>query len=200
MMKRSIKIFLCSSLLIAQTALGWAATSSTTSLTLSATMPAATAVNVSLSVVTGTTMTSQSGATMDFGTASYNSTSKTYQAKNSFAIDLGAATGGSGTPSLTFTYTEGNNPNGSTKGLGEKASISFAKVTDKGQTMVGNKTLLKSITSVSMPASAFAGGSARVYVSVCNGSSDDPAGCTPLSPADAPGQYTGTLTVSTTIN
>ena len=204
-MKNTIKLILGGLFLLGQASNSLAAAiTNTTAFTVQATVPAATGVSVTINKIVGTTWTLQTSTTLDYGTLTFDTKNKIYAPNYSYAADFAAAAGGSGTPSLTFSYSEGTNPNGSSNGFGTKSQAIFAKevysASGSIETKVGTPSTLGSISSVSLPTADFTGGWARVYLGVCTGASTDATGCSPFTAADKAGQYSGTLTVTTTLS
>lgn len=179
--------------------------------TVSATVPAATGVSVTVSSVNSSTnafTTLPSGTTaLSFDPMTFNTTNGIYLPNHYYALDFGA-TGGAGTPSLSLTYTEGTNPNGTSDGLGTKTTATFAKevVGTGGSTtetiLPEGKMRLIDLQGTTVPASQVAGGFARVYLGVWTGSTTapaDPSNGKPFSNADAAGTYTGSLVITGTV-
>ena len=111
-------------------------------LTVSATVPAATGLQLAVTPVNSTTnvfgTSSTTATTLPFGTLTLNSTLGIYLPTNYFAIDIGT-TGGAGTPIVNVTYAEGTNPNGvATNGLGTKTTATFVTEAVSGTGTSGN--------------------------------------------------------------
>jgi hypothetical protein len=202
-MKTKLSLMLSGLLLLA----GLPAWATTTTFTVSATIPTATGIGITVSSVNSTTNAFtklDDGTTaLSFDTMTFNTTNNIYLPDHYFALDF-AATGGAGEPDLTFTYTEGANPNGSSNGLGTKSSATFAKEVSNGttttETLIGSKQTLGSLSSFHLPFTDFTGGFARAYIAICTGASTDPTGCKPFSNADAPGAYNGSLAATAVVN
>jgi len=181
---------------------------SATTLTVSATIPAATGISLTVTPVNSSTgvwgTSSTSATTLPFGTLTYNSANGIYLPSNSFAIDIGSA-GGAGTPTVAVTYIEGTNPNGSSVngGLGTKTTATFATEANTGSTItetlaaLGKKRLIDLTGTAGELTNIPAGSWERIYVGVWTGSTTapaDPSNGKPFSNTDIAGTYTGSLT------
>jgi len=206
---RVITSLVAGSLLLLQGLPAWAAPSATFS--LAANVPSATSVSITVSrVAAGSNAFTTEGAgftNLDFGTLTFDTTNHVYASDHYWAVDY-AASNGSGSPNLTFTYTEGTNPNPAGNGLGNRALIKVAKEVPNGsnppsETQIDNQALA-AMSSTNYPASDFPTGSfARTYIALCTGDTlhNDPStGCKPFSGADATGAYGGSLAVTATVN
>jgi hypothetical protein len=176
-------------------------------LTVSATVPAATGLQLTVTPVNATTNTfgtsSTTATTLPFGTLAFNSSLGIYLPTNYFAIDIGT-TGGAGTPTVNVTYAEGTNPNGvATNGLGTKTTATFVTEAVSGTTTtetlssLGKKRLIDLTGTAGQLSTIPTGSFERVYVGVWTGSTTapaDPSNGKPFSNTDAGGTYTGTLT------
>jgi len=181
---------------------------SSTTFTVSATVPSATGVSI---LVDSINTTSNAFTAMPAGTTAlsydpmtFNTTSLVYLPSVYYALNFSVA-GGSGEPDVTFTYTEGSNPNGSTNGLGHKAGATFAQESSSGETLLtahGPKKMLINLSGEHVAFSELAAGSyLRVYLGVCTGaSSNDPSGCVPFTNSDVSGTYTGSLLATAVVN
>ena len=210
-MKTRLSIVLGGLLLLVQAGTGWASTA----FTVSATVPTANSVNLVVDQVnaSGTPVfTPVTGTALSFdagGGMVYNTTNNIYLPSVYYAINVSAA-GGGGLPDTTVTYAEGTNPNSGSStqgGLGQKATVTFAQELGSVETItaLGKKRLMDLTGSVGHePYTSLATGSyLRLYVGVWTGSTTapaDPSNGQPFSNADAPGQYTGTLTVTAVVN
>ena len=208
-MKNKLKIIVGALLLLSPAGTGWASTA----FTVSATIPSATGVSLVVDSVnaTGTPVFTQvNGTALSFdagGGMVFNSTYGIYFPSVYYALNIAATGGGLAVPDTTLTYTEGNNPNGTTNGLGYKTTVTFIDQIgpSDGLILTGKKRLIDLTGSVGhIPASSlFLNSYLRIYLGVWTGSTTapaDPVNGQPFSNADAPGQYTGTLTVSATVN
>lgn len=212
-MKSRLITSLAGVMLFCQAATGWAAQ---TIYDISATVPSATGVSMTVSSVDSTTnkfTTEPSGftaLTFDPLTLSTSGpTSGIFLPDHYWAIDV-AVTGGAGTPQLQVQYTEGANPNGGTvNGLGTKSTATFAKevytsaTTPPTETIVApSKVRLIDLTSnTTIPSTEFSGGWARVYLGVWTGSTTapaDPSNGKPFTTTDASGPYAGQFTLTAT--
>jgi hypothetical protein len=210
-MKTKLSLFLGGMFLLLQAGTVWAATA----FTVSATVPTSTGINLVVDSVnaTGTPVFTQvTGTNLSFdagGGMVFNTTNNIYLPSVYYAINV-STSGGAGLPDTTVTYAEGNNPNGSSTtqlGLGTKATATFDQELGSAETLLplGKKRLIDLTGSTGhVPYTSLASGSyLRIYLGVWTGSTTapvDPSNGQPFSNADAPGQYTGTLTVSATVN
>jgi hypothetical protein len=206
-MKTKLSLILGGLLLLGQAATGWA---STTTFTVSATVPAATGVSIAVSSVNATTnvfTTLAAGTTaLSFDPMTFNTTNSIYLPNHYYALDFGT-TGGAGTADVTVTYNEGSNPNGASNGLGFKATATFAKevvgtggaTTETLLTAHGPKKRLIDLNAEHVASSEVKPGFPRIYLGVWTGTTVAPADPTngqPFSNGDAPGVYTGSLVVT----
>lgn len=181
-------------------------------ITLSATVPPATGIQLTVTPVNATTNVWNTGATVvnpstiTFGTLTYNTTNSIYLPANYYAIDIGT-TGGAGSPTVAVTYVEGTgtaNPNGvATNGLGTKSTATFVTTSGSGsnttdtQTSLSKKRLIDLTGSAGELTSIPSGSWERVYVGIWTGTTvapADPANGKPFSNTDIAGTYSGALT------
>jgi len=188
----------------------WAAP---TTFTVSATVPDATGVGVTVSSVNSSTnafTTEAAGTTaLSFDPLTFNTTSNIYLPNHYFALDF-AVSGGAGSPDVTVTYNEGSNPNGTTNGLGYKSTATFAKEVSNGTTTTetfltdhGPKKRLIDLSGEHVAYTEVTGGFLRIYLGVWTGSTTAPADPTngqPFTAADGAGVYTGSLVVTAVVN
>jgi hypothetical protein len=208
-MRTRLGLILGSLLLFSQAAMA----QTTTNFTVSAVVPGGSGIGVTVNSVnsTGTPVfTPVSGTALNFAPnpLSFNTTTNTYTASNYFTLDV-AVTGGSGSPDTTVTYAEGSNPNNSaTNGLGSRSSIKFMKEvytsssTPSTETSEGYTTLYaQEGAGTHIPYTTVSPGWLRLYVGLCTGNtSTDPANCKAFTATDVSGTYSGTLTISATVN
>jgi hypothetical protein len=197
-------------LLLVGQAAAWAAP---TTFTVSATVPSATGIGVTVSSVNSSTnafTTLSAGTTaLSFDPLTFNTTNNIYLPNHYFALDF-AVTGGSGSPDVTVSYTEGSNPNGSTNGLGYKSTATFAKEVSNGTsntetflTAHGPKKRLIDLSGEHVAYTELTGGFLRMYLGLWTGSTTAPADPTngqPFTTADGAGTYTGSLVVTAVVN
>ncbi len=218
-MKARLSLFLVGLFFLSQTV--WA---TTTTFTVSATIhntPAVVSLAVSsITVSSVNTLTNvfvgQPAGTTDlnFDPMVFDATNGIYVPNHYFAIDFGVI-GESGSQDVTVSYTEGNNPNGSTNGLGYKTSATFARevANSDGSTTEtlliahGPKKRLIDVGLENILNAEIAGGWLRVYLGVCSGGAGGGPqpftnfdGCQPFSNADGAGRYTGLLLVTSVVN
>ena len=122
-----------------------------------------------------------------------------------FAVDISNLAAGS--PTVSISYTEGNNPTGATKSLGVKVVASANKETfnapvggvaqNPTESLIWNKPLATLAAGTSITSATLTGGWCRVYLGVYTGS---PAvtGAEGFTNADVPGAYTGKVTITAT--
>jgi hypothetical protein len=155
------------------------------------------------------------GGTLSFGTLSLKTgvdpqgrTWSVFLPQYYFAIDVGFPDGGMPTSkSIGVTYGSDVRPAGATKGLGDKATITYCKTyfaapgdwaLKKTTDSVIEKKLLKDGNTI--VTSAIAGGWLRMYVGIVTLDPAavplDPAGADIFSPSDITGTYSGTITIS----
>jgi hypothetical protein len=212
-MKKFLSLVMIALFLVAQTG-QVSALNVTKDFVLSATVPAASGITISASSIdaaTGKIWTPVTGLALSFGTLTYNAANGIFLPANYFAIDVGTS-GGSGTPSVVFTYTEGTNPNSGTtlKSLGWKTTSTFFKVTGTGASQVetaltahGPKKMLKDLASETITSAEISGGYLRAYIGIVTKDSTapypDPVASELFTNADKPGTFGGTLRVSATV-
>ena len=209
MKKFKIALVLAAILPFISISLSWAQSASVP-FTVSATIPAATGVNIVATQVNASdNKFGQQVSALDFDPMTLNTKFGVFFPDHYFAIDVGAS-GGAGNPNVTVSYTEGAKPVGQVNGLGFKTQATFVKITggpapeDQVETALAahpKQPLKELIGGEIVSASEIAGGFLRLYVGVISG--DDAAvtalGGEPFTLADRPGPYTGTLTVSATL-
>lgn len=210
-MKIKLSLLLGGALLFCQAVSALAAS---TTFTVSATVPTATGVSISVSQVNATTnafTTLAAGTTaLSFDPMTFNTTNGIYLPNHYYALDFGVS-GGAGNPDVTVTYNEGSNPNGSTNGLGYKSTATFAKevvgtggaTTESFLTAHGPKKRLIDLSGEHVSYSELTGAYLRIYLGVWTGSTTSPADPTngqPFTTGDAPGTYTGSLVVTAVVN
>lgn len=186
----------------------------TADLTITANVPPANDVGFFVSTVTGTApdyafsdpvLGSQ---TLDFGTLAFDSATGAFLADHFYAVDVGAistlstppvpAAGQVGTVQVSFTE-------GLTRSIGKKAISTFVKVTgapgSQTETTFDRHTL--SASNLDVTPSQFADGFLRIYLGIYTGEvfSDFPVESDgePFTTADEAGDYTGTLTLTATL-
>jgi hypothetical protein len=209
MKKMSLVLILGVLILFGGAVAGWA---TQMTFTMSATVPAATGVSVTVSSVNSSTnvfTTEPAGTTaLSFDPMTYSTTTNEYVPNHYYALDFGTS-GGAGTADLTLTYTEGTNPNGSTNGLGYKTTATFAKevLGTNGATtetiLPQGKMRLIDLNATHIAYTEVQPGWPRVYLGVWTGSTTapaDPSNGQPFTNGDVAGQYTGSLVVTAVVN
>jgi len=209
-MKRIRLTVLSGLLVLGLTAVGFAGTAD---FFITATVPTAVDVGFTTSQVDPDTsvftLIGTGDQTMDFGTMTFDEGTGTFLPPHIYAVDVGPvdvagdpAAGLVGT--VTVGFAEDPHPNGTGKGLGLKSTLTYVEVTGApgAQTeTVFNRKLLNNVVSA-LPAD-FNAGFLRLYVGIYTGevfttfpvSTDGE----PFLTTDAPGPYTGTLTLSATL-
>jgi hypothetical protein len=209
-MKKVLSLVLGGAFLLFQSVVVWAAP---TTFTVSATVPSATGVGVTVSSVSSASnafTTQPAGTTaLSFDPMTFNTTNNIYLPNHYYALDF-AVSGGSGSPDVTVSYNEGSNPNGSTNGLGYKSTATFAKEVSNGTTNTetfltahGPKKRLIDLSGEHVGFTELTGGFLRMYLGVWTGSTTAPADPTngqPFTAADGAGTYTGSLVVTAVVN
>jgi hypothetical protein len=118
---------------------------------------------------------------------------------------------GAGALNVTLSYTDDSNPNGGANdgtGLGAHAIATPTAhddngtpgdYTDDADNPIGSRATLENIAQTVLASEILANGQYfRLYVGLATGNDTEPAPepVTPFSPADTPGNYTGTLTMT----
>jgi len=146
---------------------------------------------------------------LNFGIMSFDEGTGTFLPPFIYAVDVGPVNA-AGDPAaglvntVGVTFDEDPHPNGTGKGLGSKATLTYVEVTGApgAQTeTVFNRKLLNNV--VSAAPGDFDAGFLRLYVGIFTGevfatfpvSTDGE----PFVTSDVPGSYTGTLTLSATL-
>ncbi len=136
----------------------------------------------------------------DFGTLEYDGQNRVWFAPSYFHITVAAIQGVS--PNVKVSYKEGENPNGNlAHALGAKTVITFTRLTATGQQnlMAAHPMqALKDIGAVTVTPEELGGDSLNIALGIYTGS-PVVAGAEPFTNADIPGNYTGTLTVTSTL-
>lgn len=180
---------------------------------VSADVKAATGVTISATentIVGGNEVFGPTVTAFDFNTASgfltLDAANGILISDHFFAIDV-AATGGAGGPDVDVSYGSEVSPAGQAKGIGWKTTATFNKVTgpEGSQTDVtmgayGTKLLAQLTTLLNIPKADLLGGFLRIRVGIYDGANAglNAAGGEPFTNADAPGPYSGILTVTAT--
>jgi len=216
-MKTKLSLILGGLLLLGQTAMA----ASSFTLNMSAQVPAATGVTLSVSQVIvnsagsilsfvpqGSAITSGS-ALLDFGKLQLvtNSNGSTFFSPGTtpgqsfyYAVDVAPA--GAGTLNPTFTYGAG------TLDIGGSAGIAFSQMTfvsasSSTETALGIHPMMKNVAAVSLSGPTFfsSGHWMRMDIGLCTGNpATDPTGCVPFTGGSAAGTYTGSVGVTATIS
>ncbi len=202
-MKKIVSLVLGGLFLLFQAGTVWA---TVTSFTVSATVPSASGVSISVASVNATTnafTTLPAGTTaLSFDPMTFNPTTLVYLPDVYYALNFAVA-GGAGEPDVSFQYNEGTNPNGGANGLGHKSSATFVQEATGGETLLPShpKTMLINVNPTHVAYTELAAGSyLRVYLGVCTGGPNDPTGCKPFTNSDASGTYTGSLVATAVVN
>ncbi len=198
-MKKTIGVIIAGVVMLASAGMLWAVT-----YTLTAVVPAATGVNMTVNRVTLATdaWSAVTGTALGFSSLVFDNTLKIWKAPDYFAIDV--ANSGAGSPNVTVTYAEGSKPGTQTKGLGYKATATFKKVVYVSATVKPTESditghtakALKDVVNENVTSAQTAGGWLRLYVGLSTGEVGKPG--EPFTNADQPGVYTGTVTVTAT--
>jgi len=206
--------------------LGQVTIAQATNFTVSASVPQASAITMTVSKVTVnlagsvTSFVAQPAGTtaLPFGTLTLNTATGTYldgpaSATYYWAIDLTPNGSGAGVAQPTVTYTETSVlPTGQTAGLGQRAGVQFAKVvyvtssTSNETPISGQHYMLSNLSGVTVPYTGAIGGWMRMDVGLCTGNTSsangvtDPTGCAPFTTSDLPATYSGTLAVTALVD
>jgi len=203
-MKRRLILLVGGLFLLSQAAV---VSAQTIPLTVSASVPLATGLQLTVTPVNATTnvfgTSSTTATTIPFGTLTFNTTLGIYLPANYYSIDIGT-TGGAGSPIVAVTYVEGTNPNAvATNGLGTKTTATFVTEALSGTSTVetlsslGKKRLIDLTGTAGQLSTIPSGSWERVYVGIWTGSTTapaDPSNGKPFTNTDVGGTYTGTLT------
>jgi len=209
-MKTKLSLILGSMLLLSQ------AVMAQNTFTVSASIPAATGLLLTVTTFDATTgnvvgSPSTSQTTLPFGALTYQSATNTYAPAVYYGVAIGTTGGAAATPIVNVTYAEGTGtacPNiaagtSATLGcLGTKSTATF--VTANPSTNVetvsslGKKRLIDLTGTAGELSTIPSGQYEKVYVGLWNGNASDnpadPANGKPFTNADAAGSYSGTLT------
>jgi len=208
-MKILLSLIVGGSFLFSQTAMAQ------TPLTVSASIPAATGFQLTVSTYNASNGSiegspSTTATTLPFGTLTFDSSTGTYTPSVYYGVAI-SATGGAGTPIVNVTYAEGSGtacPNiaagtsGTLGCLGTKSTATFVTANPSTNTetvsSLGKKRLIDLTGTNGEMTSVPNGQYEKVYVGLWNGNSadnpPDPSNGQPFTNSDAPGTYTGTLT------
>ena len=136
----------------------------------------------------------------DFGTLEYDGQNHVWYAPSYFYITVAAIQGVS--PNVKVSYKEGANPNGNlSHALGAKTVITFTRLTATGQQnlMAAHPAQpLRDIGAVTVTPAELGGDSLNIALGIYTGF-PVVAGAEPFTNTDVPGPYTGTLTVTSTV-
>ncbi len=220
-MKNALKLVIAGLLLICQSGLVWAVPQTLpVTLDLSATIPAATGIGMTVSKIVGDNpWVVVAGHDLSFDPMTFIPGTaldpvEIYLPDHFFALDFGAINNlGSPAPgaaNITFAYTEGANPNGPAggHGLGWKSTATFMKVRGAIETPLVShggtgKMMLKDMLApagTTVPNAEIAGGFLRVYLGIVTKDEAqdiaDPDASEPFTNGDVGGSYTGQLAVT----
>jgi|GEM_PF-964468 len=210
-MKKTTYVALAGFFLLTQVAGSWA---TTTNFSMKASLPKATASTMSVnSVVTGGTVTAPTytftpvaGTALNWALA-FDPVNGIYLPPNAFAIDV--ANAGAGSADVNIKYAETTAIPNQLKGLGDKATADFRKVIYDATTVsksaelvlaAHTKKVLKGLNETITKAES-TGGWVRIYLGVADGKKPAIGSAIgePFTNADQGGDYTGTLTITTTL-
>ena len=208
-MKRTLQVLAI--LILAATV--WGTSAFAVDFTVTANIPAATGVSIIATrnqMVNGTEEFGPEVTEFDFDPMSLDTKFGIYRSPHFFAIDVGA-TGGAEAPDVVVSFNNESNPTGQAKGLGSKATTTFTLVsggptpTDQSEAIIaslGTKLLSQLIGGQTIDETLQAGGFLRMRVGIYDGGSAslNAAGGGPFTNSDKPGKYTGTFTVTATID
>ncbi|MFP4472578.1 MAG: hypothetical protein ACLFPX_01735 [Candidatus Omnitrophota bacterium] len=156
--------------------------------------------------------TPEADTNVDFGILSYDEELGIFLPQNGryYALDLGTdLTGAGSADDINFTYEKISDPNedaGNPRGgLGDKVTLAVARAHEEEAEEVLDRLILNNAGGASYQKTQFTGGWPRIYIGVNTGEfdSDDFAnlsGGEVFTLADEPGIYSGSLTVSATVN
>ncbi len=163
-------------------------------------VPTVSGTSMSAYKVTGGSPLLLNDVLFDFGTLEYDGTNHVWYAPSYFYITVAAIQGVS--PNVKVSYVEVKNPNGNqSHALGAKTVVTFTRLTATGQQnlMASHPTqALKDIGLVTVTPDELGGDSLNIALGIYTGSPTVP-GAEPFTNSDTPGTYTGTLTVTSTV-
>ncbi len=163
-------------------------------------VPTVSGTTMSAYKVTGGSAQLLNDVLFDFGTLLYDGQNQVWYAPSYFYITVAAVQGVS--PNVTVSYKEGANPNGNQNhALGAKVVLTFTRLTATGQQnlMASHPSqALKDIGLVTVTPAELGGDSLDIALGIYRGF-PVVAGAEPFTNADTPGAYTGTLTVTSTV-
>lgn len=170
--------------------------------TINANVPASTGASFAVSKVTGGEFTPQASNNLNFGELTLFPELGVFLAPFYYAIDVGG-TGGAGIPNISVEYTDTGAPTGAVANLGDRGTFSYASVVQSGS---GDIVTAKDGMSLSqanglvIDSTDLDGGFLRISVGTATG---DPVleegDAVPFNLGDAPGNYTGTLTLTAVV-
>ena len=169
---------------------------------ISASIPAATGGSFAVSSVVGSSFTLHNSNSLTFGTLTYDSVNDIFGGSNYYAIDIGAV-GGAGFPNITVSYLNTGSPQNATTTLGNHGIFSYSKITQNNGSEV--ETLIDGLSlnqadGLNISPSQFSNGHLRVNIGIATGSSSSDEGdATPFRASLKSGNYTGTLTITATV-
>ena len=203
-MKILLSMFTAGVFILAQTGI---AAADTKTYTVSASIPLATSVNIGATRINSAdnSRSAVSGTALSFDPMSFNSANQIWLPDHYYSVDVAPGTG-AGNVDVTFSYTEGSNPNNPGHGLGWKSTATFMKVagaTETGLSTHGPKKMLKDLSGEHILPSEVSGGFLRVYLGIVSKDPSapipDPAASEVFSNADAAGSYDGSLVITATV-
>jgi hypothetical protein len=199
-MKKTMGLMMAVAAVLVMAGTSWAVVNGAASYTLAANVPSIAQFNFTANSIEGSTWTKQTTSALTFGTLTYDATYSIWRAPNYFALEVGSV--GVSNPTITVNYVDGSRPSLQLVGLGEKANVTYFKMTKNGtadvQTAMSSHAAkkLNDVVNESITSADLGTGWLRMYVGLSDGSTGTPGA--PFTPADKTGTYTGTLTISAT--
>lgn len=171
--------------------------------TLSAQVPASTGASFGVSKVIGGQFTEHNSNNLSFGELTLNTELGIFLASHFFAIDVGGSAG-AGVPDISVQYFDTGSPNEATANLGDRGTFSYSSVVQSGGddivTLKDGMSLHQANTLL-IDSDDLDGGFLRIIVGMATGDEAlDEGDAVPFNLGDAPGTYTGTLTLTAVVN
>jgi len=197
--------------------LGIAGLAGAESFLVSAEVPSATGITYKVTEILGSIddeeedeWTENHPADLNFGMLKLDTENNIFLPVRYFAIDIGVAGEGAGKPhNIQFSYSDSaSHPNqlegNGRGGLGKKATLQMTRATlEPKDYEVGDQSLLINVAALgTFSKTQFLDGWPRVYVGIYDGSDEDKNedGWEVFTADDAPGVYSGTLTITAVVN
>ena len=174
---------------------------------VAASLPQATGIEIHVShvAVTDNSFALVHGTALEFGPMTFDTKNNRWIGDHAFSIDVTPA-GGVGIPDVYVNYASGSNPNSPGPGLESHMIVTFARLAGEGKTLEdrllaahGPRKVLSAVKNEHVAPTDLGNGFLRMYLGLATGAQGEPAGSTPFTKQDKPGDYDCTFSISATL-